>query len=414
MARTTNTHDTGSRTPSFNRRRFLQATGAASVAGLTGLAGCGAGGSNTLTYGLLNPMTGPYGGLGQEQRQGAELAITQAQESGDYDFDIEAVKADSEGDPTTATQKAEKLVSKDGADFLFGAVSSSVALALNSFAKENEIVYHAGGAADPITGAECNEWVFRCETSTSMIAGASAPWTINNLGSDVWFHIADYAYGDSVLATWTGEMQAADANYTKVGESRSKLGASNFETYISDIKNSDADVAVLGMTGGDLIKFLKQAKSQGLQEDVEVMTTTGSFAVIRNALGADADGVYSGTRYVPSITTGDNKAFVSAYESAYDESPDNFARVGYDSVRRTIAAAGEAGVDAASVKDWLAGQAQQSVFGEVPFRECDHQQVNPVWVGQNTWNGSEVEVDLITRMAGEDVIPSCDEVGCSL
>lgn len=79
-----------------------------------------------------------------------------------------------------------------------GAISSSVALSLNEFAASEEVVYFSGGAAVPITGSACNEWVYRFETNTAQIAEAISDYTVNELGSNVWFHIADYAYDDSV------------------------------------------------------------------------------------------------------------------------------------------------------------------------------------------------------------------------
>lgn len=395
----------------------MRAVGAAGLAGVSGLAGClgGGGGGGTLTIGLLNPMSGAYAALGEEGRQGAQLAIQQANESGDYDFEIEPVTADTEGDSTTATQRAEQLVERDGATVVYGAVSSSVAIALNAFAADNEVVYFPGAAAVSITGAECNEWVFRDETNTAMIAESAAGWTLENLGSDVWFHIADYAYGDSVLAEFRARMEAAEAEFNEVGVSRAQLGAQNFEPYVSEMAGSDADVAVIGATGGDLVNFINQADGQGLQDSMDVMTTTGSFAVVRAGTDDSATGIYSGTRYVPTIDTGDNPEFVSAYEDEYGAPPDNFARVGYDSVRRGLAAAGEGGTESASIRDALPETPRTSVFGENVYRGCDHQAVNPTWVGRMVSGDGDVPgVELLSKTEGDAAIPDCSEVACDL
>ena len=419
--------DGGSRDgSSSSRRRFLKASGAIGVAGLAGLSGCvsstnGSGGDGggegigTVKYGVLNPLTGPYGGLAEGQKNGAELAVEYVNNSDDFEFQIEAMYEDTKADAQTGTRKAQKVVEKDGAQYLMGAISSSVALALNDFAKKNQVIYNPGAAAVPITGSNCNEYVFRFETNTAQIAEATSRWTVENLGKKVWFHIADYAYGDSVLEEMRSRMEAV-GGVEIVGTSRSQLGATNFGSYISQIGDSDAEVAILGMTGGDLINFVKQASSQGLKEKLTLMSPTMTFQVVRGALGADADGTYGGVRYLPKLDTGDNGDFVSSYSEQYGSEPDNFARVAYDSIRMTARGIQEAGTaDPTKVKDTLAGLEMQTIFGTNQFRTCDHQAMNPVWMGKCVANsGGTAKVELAHKVEGKDAIPPCDETGCSL
>ncbi|WP_227377056.1 ABC transporter substrate-binding protein [Haladaptatus halobius] len=403
------------------RRAVLGAVGAGGLAGVAGclgnIGGGGGGGSvDTVKYGVLNPMTGPYAGLAAEQRKGVKLAIQTINDSDEYEFTIDAKYGDTQADTETGQQEAQRLVEQHGASFLMGAISSSVALGLNEFASEESVIYSPGAAAIPITGKNCNKYVFRCETNTAQIAEACSEWTLNNLGSRVWFHIADYAYGQSVLREWRSRMKKSSADFTEVGVSRAEFGAKNFDSFISQIKNSDADVVVVGSTGGDLINFAKQAKSQGLVGQKKVMTTTGTFQVVRGALGEAADGLYSGTRYVPKIDVGDNQQFVKAYEKANGTEPDNFARVAYDSIRMVANGIKEAGsADPDEVADTLAGLEMDTLFGKNSFRECDHQAKNPVWVGRNVFKGGKmVDVKLINKVEGDQAIPPCDQTGCQL
>ncbi|WP_458187212.1 ABC transporter substrate-binding protein [Haladaptatus sp. NG-WS-4] len=402
-----------------SRRALLGAVGAG---GLAGVAGCidnigGSGGSvDTVKYGILNPMTGPYAGLAEEQRKGVKLAIETINDSDEYEFTIDAKYGDTQADVETGQQEARKLVEQHSASFLMGAISSSVALGLNEFANKEGTIYSPGAAAIPITGKNCNKYVFRCETNTAQIAEACSEWTLKNLGSNVWFHIADYAYGKSVLSEWRSRMKQSSADFTEVGVTKAEFGAKNFDSFISQIKNSEADVVVVGSTGSDFINFAKQAKSQGLTNQKELMTTTATFQVVRGALGEDADGIYSGTRYVPKIDSGDNKEFVKAYKNANGSEPGNFARVAYDSIRMVANGIKEAGsTDPDEVADTLAGLEMDTLFGKNTFRECDHQAENPVWVGQNVYNGGKMaDVKLINKVEGDEAIPPCDQTNCQL
>ncbi|NEU58334.1 ABC transporter substrate-binding protein [Halorussus sp. MSC15.2] len=404
-----------------SRRNVLRLAGIAGTGALAGcIGGAGLGGGqniDTVTYGVLSPMTGPYGGLAEGQRNGAKLAVRHVNESDQFSFEMEAVYEDTEADTATGRQVAQKVVQQDDAQFLMGAISSSTALALNSFAANEEVVYNPGAAAMNITGAKCNEWVFRAETHTAQIAEAVAPWTANNVGTNVWFHIADYAYGQSVRREWKSRMSEASDDFTEVGVSRSQLGASNYGSYVSQISNSEADVAVLGMTGGDLINFTKQAANSGLKQDVELVSPTMTFQVVRNALGPAAYGTYGGVRYNAQVETGDNQEFVSAYRDAYGSTPDSFARVAYDSIRMTAHGIEEAGTnDPEAVKDTLPGLEVPSVFGPNKFRKCDHQATNPVWAGENVKpdSGDAARVALRKKVEGKNAIPPCGQTNCDL
>lgn len=409
------TNGGSNRTANVSRRTFL---GAAGTAGATGFAGClgGSGGVDTVKWAVVSPMSGPYESLGPSQRKSAKLAIQQINDSDDFEFTIEATYGDTGTDPEMATGAAEEIVDGDGASFVTGAISSSVALELNGFAGDNGVLYTPGAAAIPITGSSCNEYVFRFETNTAQVAEACATWTVENLGGKVWFHYADYAYGQSVYDEWKGRMTGVDG-FQEVGLSKSDLGAKDFAPYVEDIKNSDAEVAVVGMTGGDLVRFVAQAQEQNLLDSVDVMTTTGSFKNIRDPLGPAGTDIYSAVRYVPKVRTGDNQDFVSAYEEAYDATPDNFSRVGYESIRMVAKGIRRAGSsDPADVKDTLAGLSMQTIFGQVEFRECDHQSTNPVWVGRNVLPSGEdvADVQLLELVEGEDAIPPCEQTGCEM
>jgi len=440
-------HGTGGESTRTSRRTLLRLAGAGGIAGIAGCASqiggqeqtttegddsggdsdggestdeSGGGGSDigTVRYGILNPISGAYSSLGGGQRNGAELGVKHVNESDEFDFEIEATYEDTETNPEAATQAATRVIESDGADYLMGAISSSVAIALNSLALDNEVIYNPGGAAVPITGGECNEYVFRVETNTAQIAEAISAYTVEELGSNVWFHIADYAYGESVLNRTRSRMEGAEADFNEVGVTRSQLGASNYDSFISEIANSDADVALLGMTGGDLINFVRQAASQGLKRDVTLVSPTMSFQVVRGALGADAYGTYGGVRYVSTLETGDNGSFVEAYQSEYDGLPDNFARVGYESVRMTARGIQEAGTtDPTQVKDVLAGLEMPTIFGPNRFRECDQQAMNPTWMGElvEPEGGSgPAAVELVNELSGEEAALPCSETGCSL
>ena len=427
MRRDTNAHE--------SRRTFLKTVTAGGAAGLVGLAGCVGGVDDDngdengdtgggldfdeVHIGVLEPFTGDFAALAEERNRGETLGIQQVNGSDEYDFEFVTHEYDTQLNPEDGTQAAQQAIDQDDAQFLTGAISSSVALAINEVALENEVIYTPGAAAVSITGSNCNEYVFRFESNTAQIAEVMTQWMVENLGDKIHYQIADYAYGQSVKEEVDRRMQRLSDGYEEVGSTASDLNAQSFESVITQIQeNTDqADALVVGATGGHLIRFLVQAAERGLKDEIPIVTTTASFAVVRGGAGAAAYDVYSGTRYVPSIETGDNQSFVEAYQNEFDQLPDNFSRVGYESVRMVangIQAAGSRDPDV--VKDQLPGMSHNTIFGEVAFRECDHQASNPVWMGQNVApeEGEVAGVDILTRLDGGEAQPPCEETGCNL
>ncbi|SDQ22355.1 ABC transporter substrate-binding protein [Natronobacterium texcoconense] len=414
-----------------SRRQVLKAVTAGSVAGLSGIAGCvgdpeeadaGDGDDDefeTVQFGILEPLTGEFSDLAQEHLQGTELGIEHVNESDEYDFTIEYDDYDTQVDPATATREAESAVQSDGAQFLSGCINSSAALAINDFAQQNEVVYAPGAADVSITGEECNEYVFRFETSAAQIAEVMAQWTIDELGDQIFYHIADYAYGESVLNQVESRMESISDSYEQVDITRSDPGSTDFEAFISQISDAsdEADALVVGMTGADLALFLSQASARDLQDEIPIVTTTGSFHAVRAGAGDGAYDVYSGVRYVPDLETGDNQAFVEAYESEYGDPPDNFSRVGYESIRMLANGIQEAGSrDPTTVRETLSGMEHDTIFGPNEFRECDQQAVNPVWMGEcvEPDDGELADVELLAELSGEEAIPDCEDTNCGL
>jgi branched-chain amino acid transport system substrate-binding protein len=371
--------------------------------------------AEAVTMGVLVPESGPSAPLGGAQRQGAELGVQYVNGSDEFDFTIDAVFEDTQTDPSTGLQRAQSVVEDDGADYVVGALESSVALAVADYVSDRDVVYTSGAATIELTGESCNENTFRTETNAAQQMAGLVDFVASDLGSNLWIHTTDDTYGNSAVTQIERRIDAQGFDIEVVGQTMPDKGTSNYGPQISNISNSEADVLAVPDTGADLINFMKQASSAGLTDEIDVIGTAIFAQVSRQALGSDAVGAYSSTLYNHALETGDNRAFVDAYRDEYDGVPGSFARVGYDMVRMTARGIQDAGTsDPAEVRNALEGLDVTTALGATPFRECDHQAVNPVWTGQVV-EGEEIPgIELLNQVAGDDAIRPCEETGCRL
>jgi branched-chain amino acid transport system substrate-binding protein len=373
------------------------------------------GASETVAMGVLVPTSGPSAPLGQAQQRGAELGIQYVNDSDAFGFTIDATFEDTQTDPSTGLQRAQAVVEDDGADYVVGALESSVALAVADYVSSRDVVYTSGAATIELTSGNCNGNTFRTETNAAQQMAGLVDFVDSDLGSNLWIHTTDDTYGNSAVAQIERRIEAQGFDIDIVGRTMPDKGTSNYGPQITNISNSEADVVALPDTGADLINFMKQAESAGLTEEVDIIGTAIFAQVSRQALGSDAVGAYSSTLYNHKLETGDNREFVEAYRNEHGGVPGSFARVGYDMVRMTARGIEAAGTsDPVDVSEALEGLDVTTALGTTPFRECDHQAVNPVWTGQVV-EGEEIPgIELLTQVSGEAAVRPCGETGCSL
>ncbi len=363
----------------------------------------------TVTFGVLSPISGPFAPLGGPQRQGAQTAVEYVNNSDEFDFEIEATYEDTETDPSVGRRRAQRAVEQDGAQYIAGEANSSVALAISSFAAEADVVYATGGAGMQLTEGDCNEYTFRNETNAAQQASGVAQWILNEGFSRVWIHTADYAYGNSAMAEIERALEGEDVEI--VGRTVPSLGTSNFQPFISQIADSDAEVLAIPLTGGGLINFIAQAAEAGLKEDVDIIGTANFAGFVRGALGPAVAGTFSAALYSPGLDVGDNQQFVESYREMHGGPPDSFSRVGYEAVRMPARGIQEAGTaDPSEVKDVLPGLEMETVLGTTSFRECDHQTPNPVWPSEVVLPSDDAEMtelNILERISPENTTPPC-------
>lgn len=427
------------------RRQLLAGLGATSTVGVAGLAGCqgdGGGGdgddgagdgedgagttttggdaSGSYTVGVFAPLSGPFAPWGSALVTGSRLAMEDLE--ADLGVSIELNEYDTETDPSTGLDRMRRAVTSDGIDFAQGGVSSAVCTSMGSWASDNAVSYIAQGASNTLTGSACREFTYSVYQSNTMMSTAAAPRMA--AAADDWYLLyADYVWGQNANEIVRGALEANGASV--VGADATPFPAEDFTQYLNNVASSDADGVGLLVPGLDARLASQQLMNMELQDDLSVMVHQIEDLVYWGLSREGAAMVDVGpTGWINTIEGGDE--FNQRIADAGDNDP--FARqfMSYVSMDQHVRAAERAGsVDAADIRGELEGHEIEGPVadlqpGEMYWRACDHQLVQPTHVV----SGRDVDAmtedpyrqwfDVDETVAGDDLVRACADTGCSL
>src|ERR1700750_1043457 len=196
---------------SINRRTILKSGAAIAAAQFSSPYIISARGETPIKIGMVDPLTGVYAAIAQNEVVGAKYAVEQINAKGGImGRPIELLVEDSANDVGTGVQKTRKLIERDQVSFIIGDVNSGIAIAMAQVTSEKKVLHIvSGGHTDPVTGTSCSWHVFRVCNSTTMDASAIATTLMEKFGKKWYFLTPDYAYGHSVQAGFEKILKAA-------------------------------------------------------------------------------------------------------------------------------------------------------------------------------------------------------------
>lgn len=395
--------------PLVNRRSFLKAGTAAT--GSLALAGCLGGpagdGSGPVRVGVLSPLSGAWTVYGRAHKRGFELAAQEVNDNGGINGrDIELIVEDTQTDPSTVTEKAQKVIRQDNVDVIAGTFSSASRNAAGPVVTQEDTVllyptFYEGQDQENFPGT-CNDLIFMFGPVPSQQAG---PWMEQMTAEhgDRFFMIgSDYVWPRVTNRRVKAALQ--DLGGTVVEEEYIPLGTSDFGSVLSRIADSDADLVFGTLTGTDTIAFAKQFYSRGLDDEMTYWTVDDEeFATQGKGPEASA-GTYVSFDYFQIIDTEQNNSFVELVKSEYGEDAgmDTVGAAMYNAGHMFAKAANEVGsVETDDIISGLEGLEHTGPQGPVKMREQDHQLVLPSYLTRvnEGWTNFEDMFEIIDHQA---------------
>ena len=323
---------------------------------------------NTVTVGLILPMTGPSASTGKQERAGAELYI---KEHGDTvaGKKIELVVKDDTGAADVTKRLAEELVANDHAKALMGFGLTPLALAVAPIATEAKVPEIVTAAATAMI-TEKSPYIVRTSFTLPQASVAIADWAAKNGIKKVVSIVTDYGPGVDA-EKWFGD--AFEKGGGKVLEKiRVPLKNPDFAPFLQRVKDDKPDAVFVFVPSGFGAIFMKEFVERGLDKSGIKLIGTGDVTDddLLADIGDSALGAVTAHHYSAAHDSPENKAFVAAFEKANDGLRPNFMAVGaydgmallYQALEKTKGdASGDALIAAMKGASWMSPRGPVSI-----------------------------------------------------
>ena len=330
---------------------------------------------------------------------------------------VEVVLKDTASNPEKGASLAREAIELDGADILVGVPSSPVALAVGGIASQNKTVYIAGpAAADAITGANFDPYVFRCgrqNIQDALTMGAA----LVQLGDNFIQIAQDNAFGQGSAAGFHKVVTAAGGTFP-VNDTETGFGAifapadtSDFTPYINEVLDSGADVVIVTWAGAGYVPMFQQMQQLGVFDTMDVATGFGDNQTLAQGYGDAVNSVGVVVYHYTLFDNPINNYLTEQHIARFGTPPDLWAEAGFNCATMihdaVVATDGDSSGDALMAA--IEGMKFQGPKGEYEVRASDHALLQPMTLVRltNTTDPDFKFVELVTEFTPEETAPPC-------
>lgn len=346
-----------------------------------------------LKIGLNYPASGRYEYLGLQQRMGAFLAVDEINEAGGIlGRPVELVIRNTQLDPKRGAANVREMVDEENVQMLFGGVSSAVAIAAGRAAKEKDRIYFGTLTyANATTGVAGHTHMFRESYNAWMTASAMGQYLSEQFRDKDYFYIAaDYSWGHSVeksmrLASGTEDTERHPVVRTPFPNATSR----DFQDALAQADASGAEVLVLILGGGDMVRAVNIAHDMGLKDKMQIVWPNTSLGTALQLGPSLMEGIIGAAPWFWNLPyeKGFERGieFVEAFSSKHSMRPSSAAASAYSIVYQYKDAVERAGTtNTADVIKALEGHRYSLLKDEQEWRAFDHQNVQSVYLVRMT------------------------------
>ena len=288
------------------------------------LFGTGASADDKVKVGLIVTLSGPPAVLGGQIRDGFNLAVkTLGGKLGGLDAEVSVV--DDELKPDVAITKVKGLIERDHVDFVVGPVFSNVLQAIaKPVTAAGVFLISPNAGTSNFAGKQCNENLFVTSYQNDQVHEVLGRYAEDKGFKSAFLMAPNYQAGKDALAGFKRDFKGeiVDEVYTP-------LGQLDFSAELAKIAAAKPEAFFTFMPGGMGVNLVKQYRQAGLAS----IPFLSAFTADESTLPAEKDdalGFLGGANWAPDLDNPQSKAFVKAYEAAYNSVPGTYAMQAYD------------------------------------------------------------------------------------
>jgi branched-chain amino acid transport system substrate-binding protein len=279
-----------------------------------------------LKIGLVLSLSGPAATLGQQARDGFNLAVKDlgGKMAG---REVEVIVIDDELKPDVAVTKVKGLLERDKVDFVVGPIFSNILLAIEKPIVESQTFLISPNAGpSKLAGKDCNSFFYVTSYQNDQVHEVLGKVAQERGYKRVFILVPNYPAGKDAAAGFK-----IDYKGEVVEEAYVPLQTLDFQAELSKIASANPDAIFTFMPGGMGVNLVKQYKQAGLADRIPFLS---AFTVDESTLPAQQDaavGMFGGANWAPNLDLPQNKKFVAAYEADYGgKVPGTYAFQAYD------------------------------------------------------------------------------------
>jgi branched-chain amino acid transport system substrate-binding protein len=332
------------------RSRVMTTTVVLATAGVFTLAACGSSSSSggglgagssssaaatkTVDIGFNGPLSGANAQLGINEEYGVELAVSQANASGNLPFKVVLVKADDAGDPSKSPAAATSLVQNPAVMGVIGPSFSGNTLAAGPIYSSAGLAFITPSATNATLQLQHFATFHRMVPNDNVEGSQGADWLARK-GVKKLFVLQDLsAYGKGVGDTVAKEAKAKGIKVVEQGLDGTTT--KNYGPIAQTITASGADAMFYGGYDAQAALLAKALKSAGFK-GITVGGNGIKDSVFTKNSGTAGNGWYITCGCQDATVAPQSAAFTSAYQAMFKTPPSTYSPEAYDATNALIA-----------------------------------------------------------------------------
>ena len=295
--------------------------------------------ADTITIGVVMPITGREGKPGQYQKEGIELAMKQINDKGGIavkgkKYHLKEVFYDDGSDSAKSANLAERAMSSDNATAVIGGYSTALGEAESVMPDRYKTPWITPGAAATSIFSHGYQYAFGTLSPVLLLGFTTAEF----LGS---------------LVDQGKLKKGLKIALAVVFDEKFELGGTDFSGLLQKVKAARAEIFLSDAHLQDYITMQRQYLQSGMHHQMLSYGARGPEADARKALGDGINYIFAGIWWSDKLPYPQVKQFISDYKQFTGRPPDSwYAATAYEAMRILEQAIQQAGsIDKTKFRD---------------------------------------------------------------